>query len=68
MLKERTRNHFGQHGVNTGSPCLYLPGNGGLLYAVAIMAVGWDGAPARNAPCFPTEGWVVKWEGLKIAP
>ena len=46
---------------------LYLPGNGGLLYAVAMMAAGWDGAPARNAPGFP-EGWVVRWEGLKAAP
>jgi hypothetical protein len=49
---------------------LYLPGNGGLLYATALMAAGWDGAPAgRPAPGFPDDGnWVVKWEGLEQAP
>jgi len=47
----------------------YLPGNGGLLYAVAMMAAGWDGCPNRNAPGFPDDGsWDVKWEGLKRAP
>ena len=45
----------------------YLPANGGLLYAVAFMAAGWDGAPDRNAPGFPEKGWVVHWEGLKKA-
>lgn len=47
---------------------LYLPGNGGLLTAVAMMAAGWDGAPERHAPGFPETGWVVKWEGLKQMP
>jgi hypothetical protein len=48
---------------------LYLPGNGGLLYATALMAAGWDGAPRGNAPGFPHNGqWTVRWEGLKIAP
>ena len=48
---------------------LYLPGNGGLLYAVAMMAAGWDGAPDKHAPGFPDNGqWVVRWEGLQSAP
>lgn len=48
---------------------LYLPGNGGLLTAAAMMAAGWDGAPARNAPGFPDNGqWVVRWEGLRPMP
>jgi hypothetical protein len=47
---------------------LYLPGNGGLLTAVAMMAAGWDGAPDRNTPGFPETGWVVKWENLKKMP
>jgi hypothetical protein len=48
---------------------LYLPGNGGLLSAVAMMAAGWDGAPAGvNAPGFPREGWQVRWEGLRPMP
>jgi len=60
---------FDLQGINTGGPCPYLPGNGGLLYAAAMMAAGWDGAPQRHAPGFPADGsWVVKWEGLKTAP
>lgn len=44
---------------------LYLPGNGGLLSAVAMMAAGWDGAPDVHAPGFPQDGsWTVKFEGL----
>jgi hypothetical protein len=47
---------------------LYLPGNGGLLFAVAMMAAGWDGAPDRPAPGFPEIGWRVRVEGIKLAP
>lgn len=48
---------------------LYLPGNGGLLLAVAMMAAGWDGGPEREAPGFPADGsWVVRWEGLSPMP
>jgi hypothetical protein len=69
LLKKSARNDYDFQGINTGGPCPYLPGNGGLLYAVAMMAAGWDGAPQRNAPGFPDDGtWVVKWEGLKTAP
>lgn len=46
------------------APFPYFPGNGGLLYAVAMMAAGWDGAPSGNAPGFPKKGWTVKHEGL----
>jgi hypothetical protein len=48
---------------------VYLPANGGLLYAVAMMAAGWEGADAsQHAPGFPADGsWVVRWEGLKRA-
>ena len=70
LLKDAgTRNAYDERGVCTGGPCPYLPGNGGLLYAVAMMAAGWDGAPAGNAPGFPQDGsWTVRWEGLKRAP
>ena len=69
LLKDSDRNQYDARGINTGGPCPYLPGNGGLLYAVAMMAAGWDGAPQRNAPGFPSDGsWTVKWEGLKPAP
>ena len=46
------------------APFPYFPGNGGLLYAVAMMAAGWDGAPSGNAPGFPKKGWTVKHERL----
>ena len=49
------------------APFPYFPGNGGLLYAVAMMAAGWDVAPSGNAPGFPSKGWVVKHEGLHKA-
>ena len=47
---------------------LYLPGNGGVLAAVAMMAAGWDGSAGKN-PGFPRNGkWKVKWEGLYRMP
>ena len=52
-------------GVRVPTP--YFPGSGGLLYAVAMMAAGWDGDGATNAPGFPIEGWNVRWEGLSRA-
>ena len=70
LLKESPRNRYDQRGVNIGGgPGGYLPGNGGLLYAVAMMAAGWDGCPDKPAPGFPADGsWTVKYEGLKKAP
>ena len=44
---------------------VYLPANGALLAAIAMMAGGWQGAPAGNAPGFPKKNWNVKCEGLK---
>ena len=68
LLLNYERFHVEQHGlVGGGGPFPYFPGNGGLLYAVAFLAAGWDGAPEGNAPGFPKEGWVVKWENLKKA-
>ncbi len=47
---------------------IYLPGNGGLLTAVAMMCAGWDGSKGNN-PGFPKDGnWNVLWEGLKKMP
>ena len=69
LLKDSPRNAYDKRGVNMGGPCPYLPGNGGLLYAVAMMAAGWDGGPGGPAPGFPRDGsWSVKWEGLAQAP
>ncbi|MDR1222634.1 MAG: hypothetical protein LBL07_07130 [Tannerella sp.] len=67
LLHDSGRNSYDERGLNGG---WYLPGNGGLLYAVAMMAAGWDGAPAGvHAPGFPQDGsWTVRFEGLKKAP
>ncbi|HYJ37196.1 MAG TPA: hypothetical protein VEV87_01210 [Chitinophagaceae bacterium] len=46
---------------------LYMPGNGGLLTAVAMMCAGWDGSKEIN-PGIPKKNWVVKWEGLRKMP
>jgi hypothetical protein len=72
LLMSETKNRYLANGHNFQSDHgleLYLPGNGGLLYAVALMAAGWDGAPKRHAPGFPDDGsWTVRWEGLQVAP
>lgn len=47
---------------------IYLPGNGGLLAAIALMCAGYDGSTEIN-PGFPKNGkWKVRWEGLKKMP
>ncbi len=57
------------HCPQRGDLPAYLPANGALLAAVAMMAAGWDGAPARHAPGFPADGtWAVRHEGLRPLP
>ena len=67
LTMETEKNRYLPNGHNwqrQNLPC-YLPGNGGLLYAVAMMAGGWQGAPSGNAPGFPDDGsWTVRCEGL----
>jgi protein-glucosylgalactosylhydroxylysine glucosidase len=67
LLMHTEKNGYLPNGHNwqrANLPC-YLPGNGGLLYAVAMMAGGWKGAPRRQAPGFPADGsWRVRSEGL----
>lgn len=44
---------------------IYLPGNGGLLNAVALMCTGAAADKEKNIG-FPKDGtWKVRWEGLK---
>ncbi|MGD1019038.1 MAG: hypothetical protein ABSA12_06935 [Verrucomicrobiia bacterium] len=71
LLLDTPKNHCGLNGHVYQRPGLtiYLPANGGLLYATALMAAGWDGAPKPNAPGFPDNGrWTVRWENLSVAP
>ena len=45
---------------------IYLPGNGALLTAIAMMCAGWDGCQEPLNPGFPQNGqWTVRWEGLQ---
>jgi protein-glucosylgalactosylhydroxylysine glucosidase len=70
LLMDTPKNVYRANGHNHQRPGLtiYLPGNGALLYAVAMMAAGWDGAPEVQAPGFPRDGrWVIRWEGLRKA-
>lgn len=71
LLLDTEKNRYRANGHNHQRPGLtiYLPGNGGLLSATAMMAAGWDGAPDRHAPGFPADGsWTVRWEGLHRMP
>ena len=71
LLLDTPKNGYRTNGHNHQRPGLtiYLPGNGGLLTAVAMMAAGWDGAPPKHAPGFPDDGqWTVRWEGLRPMP
>ena len=70
LLMPETKNTYLPNGHNYQSARLrlYLPGNGGLLTAVAMMCAGWDGCETPN-PGFPADGtWNVRWEGLKAMP
>ncbi|MBN2317612.1 MAG: glycoside hydrolase family 65 [Acidobacteria bacterium] len=71
LMMDAPKNRYLNNGHNYQDDRLpiYLPGNGGLLTAVAMMAAGWDGAPDVDAPGFPKDGnWVVKHEGLYPLP
>jgi hypothetical protein len=70
LLMETAKNRYLPNGHNYQRPNLpcYLPGNGGLLYAAALMAGGWRGAPRAHAPGFPADGsWTVRHEGLSYS-
>lgn len=56
------------HNYQDGRLRIYLPGNGGVLIAVAMMAGGWDGSVGEN-PGFPKDGkWKIRSEGFKKMP
>jgi protein-glucosylgalactosylhydroxylysine glucosidase len=71
LLMDSPRNRYLPNGHNfqDGRLPVYLPGNGGLLAAVAMMAEGWDGCPRMHAPGFPRgKDWSVRFEGLNPLP
>lgn len=69
LMDQRTNTYLpnGHNYQNARLRC-YLPGNGGLMAAVALMCAGYDGCKVKN-PGFPKNGqWKVRWEGIKPMP
>jgi len=69
LMDKRTNTYLvNGHNYQDDRLRIYLPGNGGLLTAVAMMCAGWDGSKGHN-PGFPKNGkWKVRWEGLQPMP
>ncbi len=69
LMDKRTNTYLvNGHNYQDNRLRIYLPGNGGLLTAVAMMCAGWDGCHTKN-PGFPKDGkWDVRWENLKPMP
>ena len=65
LLKDVLKNTYLINGHNYQGTRLriYLPGNGGLLTAIAMMCAGYEGNTTPN-PGFPKD-WKVKWENLE---
>ena len=59
LFIESPKNTWRANGHNYQRPDLpvYLPGNGGLLMATAMMAAAWNGFPKKN--------WQVRHEGIR---
>ncbi len=70
LLKDCRTNTYLPNGHNYQDSRLrcYLPGNGGLLTAVALMCAGYDGCET-SLPGFPKDGkWNVEFENIKKLP
>ena len=69
LFIDTQKNTYLKNGHNFQTPDrlrIYLPGNGALLTAVAMMCAGWDGCTEPLNPGFPKDGkWDVRWEGLQ---
>jgi hypothetical protein len=67
LLMNVPKNTYLPNGHNWQTPNLpaYLPGNGGLLTAVALMCAGWDDGPRR--PGFGP-GWTVDYDEILPLP
>lgn len=68
LLMEAVKNTYLPNGHNYQRPGLtaYLPGNGGLLIAIAMMIAGWDGYDSGDYPGFPKNNkWLIQAEGFQ---
>lgn len=65
LLHSPPKNGFDAHGfVGGGNPYRYILINGALLYAVAMMCAGGDGAPGDAQPGFPNDGLLFTSQAL----
>ena len=66
LLLNTEKNRYLKNGHCYQRPNLpvYIPANGGLLTAVAMMAAGWDKGFDSKTPGFPKD-WDVRYEGIK---
>ncbi len=69
LLYDTAKNQYMTNGhnlqVSRKDLPLYLPGNGSLLLAIPLMAVGYPGCKEK-CPGFPDDGtWQVETEGIK---
>jgi hypothetical protein len=71
LLMPAYKNHYlpsGHVPQFPGGLSVYLPANGGLLAAVAMMVAGWHGS-GQSLPGFPDDGsWQVSHEGFGRYP
>jgi hypothetical protein len=68
LLLDTAKNRYLPNGHNYQRPDLpaYLPANGGLLAATAMMCAGWTAGPSDSTPGFPKNGkWSVRHENLR---
>ncbi len=68
LLMDTIKNTYLDNGHNWQREGLfiYLPGNGALLTAIALMASGWEGEESKGIG-FPKDGsWTVKSEGFQL--
>jgi len=67
MLKETEKNVYLANGHNRqvlrNDLPLYLPGNGSLLLAAAMMVAGYEGC-TKATPGFDVPGWVAEFENI----
>ena len=72
ILKDTLKNVYVASGNNRQESRddlpLYLPGNGSLLLAAAMMTAGYEGCE-EECPGFPKDGsWTVRFEGIRPMP
>jgi hypothetical protein len=70
LLRNNPHNFYVRNGncAQTNDLPVYLPANGALLSAIALMTAGWDGA-CKETPGFPKDGkWKIKYENINRLP